>query len=174
MDKSTKIVLAVGALGVLGLAYLFLSGSSQQGNAVAGGSGGGGNPLGQEYANYPPNYVFNLPAPNFPSIDYSGGEQTYDQFIGNADISTKKAVATNGRNTVGISIPGSPIYTIPAGSRVIVPVRNTSPGNFPTVYLAPSYNTQVRAPYIQPPAQPPLIITSMFGFPVVPTLVRTT
>ena len=150
MEKNNLVLLGlVGALGVG--AYLYFN---NQDPSIGGGGAGSGSNKGSDY-------FFNIAAPVFP--DLSG-------FFTDNGITTTETAA---KKDTPIIINQADYQS---GSVVIVPIQNTIPSttggqNFPTVIPSKKETT---VPYAPSPAQAPLQIQNILGFPVVPHLVSST
>ena len=153
MEKNNLLIL--GALGALGIGAYFYFNKQDPG---IGGGAAGGKP-GSELVN--PTYIFNVAAPVFPDLS--------SFFTDNGTTPTE----TVAKKDTPIIINQDDYQP---GSVVIVPIKNTIPSttggqNFPTVI--PSKKETV-VPYAPSPAQPPLDLENIFGFPVVPHLAPST
>jgi len=150
MEKNNLVLL--GLLGALGVgAYFYFNNQDQ---SLGGGGGSGGKP-GSELGS--PNYYFNVAAPVFPDLSSFFNDTTAPT----TETGSKK---------------DSPIIINQAdykpGAVVIVPIKNTIPSttggqNFPTVITS---KKETKVPYASSPAQAPLQIQNVLGFPVVPHL----
>ena len=108
MEKSTGLI--IGGIAVAGIAIWYLLSGQQQGFS-AGGSGGGG----VQPASNPSNFVINIAAPIFPSLDTNAGDLTYNQFIIQAG-GTKKTAAISGTSSM---VPVSQLMVPVAAPRTI-------------------------------------------------------
>ena len=149
MEKNNLVLLGlVGALGVG--AYFFFKNQDQ---SIGGGGATGGKP-GSELGS--PNYFFNIEAPVFPDLN--------SFFNDNGTLPE-----TTIKKDTPLIINQDDYQP---GALVIVPIKNTIPNttggqNFPTVIPSKKETT---VPYAPSPAQAPLQIQNVFGFPVVPHL----
>jgi hypothetical protein len=119
MDKSNLLILGLIGAAAIGAYLLF---SNNTGTSMGSGSGGGGGGTqNQENPALPPNYIFNLPSPNFPQIDIGAGDLTYDQFT-NQTPTKKTATKTPSGSYQGLRF-------IPKGMENVIPTNYFGPYN---------------------------------------------
>ncbi len=160
MKKENLLILA--GLGIAGyLIYKYMAGNTGAAASEAAQTGGGGSII---------NYT--LPEITYPNITYPtitvpmSGDNTTGNNGTDADA-TNKNEHTTAANQNSTTTQG--IIQTPTG--FIVPMKNTIPSKIPGVQNFPTLTISLpKTVYPFKPAvpKPPLKITNMFGFPVIP------